>query len=50
MIPEEIPQELIDILDERAGKKHSRSGVVVRALAEILTRYDELKKEDSHVA
>ena len=39
----DIPQELVDILDERAGRKHSREGSVVTTLAEILTRYDELK-------
>lgn len=42
MTPDEIPQELIDILDEKAGKNHSRTGSVVRTLAEILTRYDEI--------
>lgn len=40
---EEIPQELLDILDDRAGQEHSREGRVVTALAEILTRYDEMK-------
>jgi hypothetical protein len=39
----EIPQELIDILDSRAGKTHSRRGSVVTCLAEILTRYDEIR-------
>lgn len=43
MRPEEIPQELIDILDNNAGKKHSKKGTVVTTLAEILTRYDEMK-------
>lgn len=42
MTPEEIPQELVDILDARAGKLHGRNGVVMRTLAELLTRYDEL--------
>lgn len=40
----DIPQELLDILDERAGKRHSREGSVVRCLAEILTRYDEMRQ------
>jgi hypothetical protein len=44
MAPEDIPQELIDILDRRAGKKHSRTGSVVDCLAEILTRYDEMRR------
>lgn len=43
MKPAEVPQELIDILDERAGKKHSREGRVLTTLAEILTKYDELR-------
>jgi hypothetical protein len=40
---DEIPQQLIDILDARAGKVHSRQGPVVACLAEILTAYDWLK-------
>jgi hypothetical protein len=40
---EDIPQELIDILDDRAGRKHSRTGSVITCLAEILTRYDTIK-------
>jgi hypothetical protein len=40
---EDIPQELIDILDDRAGQKHSRTGSVITCLAEILTRYDTIK-------
>lgn len=37
MKPEEVPQELIGILDRHAGKEHSKTGSVVAALAEILT-------------
>lgn len=44
MTPEEIPQDIIDILDDMAGKKHSREGKVVACLAEILTKYDEIKE------
>jgi hypothetical protein len=40
--PAEIPQELVDLLDERAGKRHSREGQVLATLAEVLTRYDEI--------
>lgn len=47
MIPQEIPQELVDMLDEAAGKKHSRSGKVLTTLARILTRYDEMQQECS---
>lgn len=43
MSPDEVPQALIDILDRRAGKQHSRTGSVVSCLAEILTKYDEIK-------
>lgn len=42
MTPEEIPQELVDLLDERVGKKHRREGVALATLAEIITKYDEL--------
>lgn len=38
----EIPQELVDIVDEAAGRKHSRDGIVLETLARVLTRYDEL--------
>jgi hypothetical protein len=44
MMPKDIPQELVDHLDRRAGRKHSRDGVVLATLAEILTLYDFLKE------
>lgn len=47
MTPEEIPDELKRILDERAGKVHSANGAVMRALAEILTRYEEMLSADT---
>lgn len=43
MKPEDIPAELKDILDLRAGKIHSATGQVMNTLAEILTRYDEIR-------
>jgi hypothetical protein len=43
MIDDEVPAQLIEILDARAGKEHSRSGPVVATLAEILTEYDRIK-------
>jgi hypothetical protein len=43
--PEEIPPELKEILDQRAGKIHSQGGRVMQALAEILTKYEELRQE-----
>ncbi len=54
MTPDEIPQELIDILDTAAGRTHSRDGSVLRTLAQILTRYDQIRAaaepdEDSEV-
>lgn len=48
MKPEDIPQELVDILNERAGKIHKRDGYAIEALAEILTRYDEMKAQELH--
>lgn len=45
MKPEQIPPELMAILDERAGREHSRTGSVARALAEILTRWEEIRDE-----
>lgn len=43
VLPEDIPQSCIDILNERAGKEHSRQGSVVQALAEVLTEWERLK-------
>lgn len=43
--PQEIPQQLIDILDARAGKLHSREGAVVACLAEILTAWEEIRQQ-----
>lgn len=42
MIAEEIPGELVEILDRRAGREHSRDGSVLRTLAEILTRHEDI--------
>lgn len=42
MKPEHIPQELRDILDKDAGKKHSTHGPVLATLAKILTRHSEM--------
>lgn len=49
MTSDEIPQELCDILDEAAGKKHSRNGKVMTTLARILTRYDEIRNDASRI-
>lgn len=45
MTPDEVPQGLIDILNLRAGRSHSRTGSVVGTLAEILTEYDRMNDE-----
>lgn len=42
MTPEEIPQELVDLLNQHAGKIHSRTGPVLQSLAIILTRFKEI--------
>jgi hypothetical protein len=39
---EEIPAELVAILDEAAGRQHSETGPVRTALAAILTKHREL--------
>lgn len=49
MEPNEIPHKLIDILDKRAGKKHSRDGSVVNTLAEILTAYQEIIRKTKYL-
>lgn len=41
--PSDIPPELIQILNDRAGKAHSTEGSVVSCLAEILTHWEELR-------
>lgn len=43
MTPDEVPQEIIDIVDRDAGKVHSRRGPVVATIAKVLTRWEELK-------
>jgi hypothetical protein len=43
--PEDVPQELIDILDARAGREHSRTGSVVSTLAEILNLWELIREE-----
>lgn len=47
MTPEQIPQELKDMLDLAAGKIHSSQGSVMTCLAAILTRYDEMRANGS---
>jgi hypothetical protein len=42
VIPAEVPLELKEILDRRAGKVHSTEGRVMTCLAEILTRHREM--------
>ena len=47
MDAKDIPQVIVDLLDERAGKKHSCDGIVLTTLAEILTLYDSLRTDYS---
>jgi hypothetical protein len=44
---EDIPQELVDMLDQHAGKHHSRQGPVLASLAQILTRYGEMRAAET---
>lgn len=44
MKPEDIPQELVDLLDERADKVHNRTGSVLTTLADILTLWEEIRR------
>ena len=46
MSPWQVPQELLDMLDKDAGKRHSREGPVVASLARILTRHEEMLLEE----
>jgi hypothetical protein len=46
MRADEVPEELVQILDRHAGRTHSRTGSVVIALAEILTRYREMMEAE----
>jgi hypothetical protein len=47
MEAEDIPAELVAIVDARAHKVHSRDGVVLSTLAKILTAYDRMKELDA---
>lgn len=41
MLPKEVPCWAKELLDGHAGKENSENGAVMRALAEILTTYQE---------
>lgn len=41
--PEDVPEELLRIVDAAAGKTHSRDGTVAQTLAAVLTRWEELR-------
>jgi hypothetical protein len=45
--PDEIPAELVTILDTVAGRQHSEDGTVLTALAQILTRHRQLVLADA---
>lgn len=42
---QEIPEECIEIMNRAAGRIHSRDGQVLKALAEVLTKWEELKHD-----
>lgn len=42
MRPEDIPEPITRLLDERAGRVHSPNGSVMTTLAEILTLWEHL--------
>lgn len=42
MRPEDIPEPITRLLDERAGRVHSPTGSVMTTLAEILTLWENL--------
>jgi len=44
MGPEDIPDEVMAILDRAAGRTHRRDGTVGRTVALMLTKYDELRE------
>lgn len=46
MKPEDIPPSLKKLLDDRAGKDHSRTGSVMSALAEILTLHEQMVRRE----
>jgi len=48
MKAEDVPDELLVLLDRAAGRRHSRDGAVAGALAEILTRYDDAVTETTN--
>lgn len=41
MKAEDVPQEIIDLVDRAAGKLHSHTGVVVQSVAEVLTAWEQ---------
>lgn len=41
---DDIPPELVALLDARAGRKHTRDGTVLRTLAELLTLFVALQE------
>lgn len=40
----DVPPELLEIVDRAAGREHSRDGSVARTLAQVLTRWEELRR------
>lgn len=44
---EEQFEELLSIVDARAGRRHSRDGLVAATLREVLERYEQMRTEGS---
>lgn len=45
MTPEQVPAELVAMLDADAGKAHATQGPVLASLARILTRHEQQLRE-----
>lgn len=43
LLPRDIPQELIDLLDRAAGKEHSKEGTVLTTLGQLLDLAEKLR-------
>jgi hypothetical protein len=44
----DIPQELVDMLNTAVGHEHKRQGKVLGCLADILSRYEEMRQSGEY--
>ena len=42
---EDLPPELLEIVDRAAGRKHSAGGAVAQCLAEVLSRLEQIRPQ-----